>query len=172
MPVRTATFGSKVRQINIVPVFDGMRVTVPAGAFNWKGEKCHLVDAFEVDLLSDAEVAMDVTGYIAKDETSGDFVVVLDEVKRDGVDLPFDFRSSADYTLVAKLFRVMLAPASTALDDLDCLIFESVERPVRPEPQVGAGGPREMTQRLLDRIAAKEAKEQEPDSDPQEVPDE
>lgn len=175
MPVKTATSGSKSRQIRIAPIFEGMRVTVPAGAFNWKGERCSLVDTFEADLLSDAEVTTDVTGYIAREESSGEFIVLLDEVKRNGVDVPFDFQRSEDYTLVAKLFRVMVTAAAVSLDDLNCVIFESIDRPASPPSQGRGSGPVEKAQRLLDRFAAKAAeaaKEKQPDPNPEEVPDE
>lgn len=156
MTTKTSTLGSTPgnRLVDLAVTFEGMTVAVGAGPFTWKGAEVALVDDFEVALTADAAVVTDVRGYLVKDNQEDDFTIVLDEVKRDGEDEPFDFTESARYDLVALVFRVVVVSEAESLDDADRQVYRYIERPA---PSREGDGEAKMTERRLALDAARKA---------------
>lgn len=113
--VLSTSTGETVIDLSIT--YDGLIVTVGAGEFTHKRELKSLSEDFEVTLVPDATHDMSVLGILAWDTQAEECIVMVDEVLFDTIDQPFDFSASEQYDRIAWIFRTMLTPGQTSLDD-------------------------------------------------------
>jgi hypothetical protein len=116
--------GSYVFEVDLE--ISGMRVVIPETVFKWNGES-HTLESCILELSSDAEYITDVAGILVLKESTKEFCVAVDEVKRDGIDEAYNFKGT-DMEPVLTFFRVALPKGAAALEDLEWKIYRVLDR--------------------------------------------
>lgn len=111
-------------QVDLAVRLDDQMLVVSAGSFRIMGVDHRLDEDQECEFRRDPEVDMDVFGYLVFMEDGG-VAVLVDEVLRDGKDLPFFATGVGGYHPLYLLFTFVV-PAGGA-DDLDVKVFRLVK---------------------------------------------
>lgn len=119
----------------------GMDVSVKSGQFRVSGVDYEFTEDQDFSAEAAAECDTIVTGYIAKDVSTGVLVLIVDEEVLDGEDVPFIF-SGSGYDPIHRLFSLKVPAAATSLDGVDVTVYHIVE-PEKQDQTVQPGSSRE-----------------------------
>lgn len=102
-------------------------IAVRAGAFRVGSVDLEFLEDQLWELLSPPSVITYVTGYIVREKSTGDLFLLVDNVHMDGEDDTYRFNEGSPYSLLHRLYRFVLPPATASLAGLDISVIHVVK---------------------------------------------
>jgi len=105
---------------------EGMTVVVKAGAIKWKDEDLSLNQDESFSIVSDVDHVKTVVGYIVREVSTGDLMLLVDEVLQNGSDRSYRFERNGPYHCIHRLIYFHVPAGAESLDDVDIRVSHSV----------------------------------------------
>ena len=110
-----------------VAVENSLDIRASSGSFKVSGVDYTLSEDDVITVDVDSSHETEVRGFLVKNLSTGNPEVLVDECVLDGIDVPFNFSSDANYKLLGKLYSIRVPAGTTDLSGLDLQVTRIVE---------------------------------------------